>query len=66
MPIYEYHCNACDRDFEELVARPTEADQVTCVHCSSDAVIRKISAVGCCSTSPSFSGGSCGSGSGFS
>lgn len=62
MPIYEYHCNACDRDFEELVSRPADADQVTCVHCASDAVKRKISTVGCCSTRSSFSGGGCGSG----
>ena len=33
MPIYEFHCNKCDKDFEELVF----ADQdVTCPHCQGN------------------------------
>ena len=51
MPIYEYHCRACQADFEELVLSPSQADHVVCSRCHGSEVERKVSVVGCCSTS---------------
>ena len=33
MPIFEYHCNGCGKDFEELVLGGEEA--IKCPHCGS-------------------------------
>ncbi len=41
MPIYEYRCEACGCDFEELV-RSSDAT-VPCPACSSEEVGRKLS-----------------------
>ncbi len=43
MPLYEYHCESCDRDFE--LRRPLkEADAKThCPECEGDQVTRKMS-----------------------
>jgi len=43
MPIYEYHCDKCNRDFEYLVIG--KADPV-CPDCSSTSVCRLMSACG--------------------
>jgi len=40
MPIYEYHCAACGRDFELLVRRET---LVTCPKCAGRKVERLMS-----------------------
>ncbi|MEZ6097194.1 MAG: zinc ribbon domain-containing protein [Pirellulaceae bacterium] len=42
MPIYEYQCNRCDKEFEQLVRGDA---QVACPHCSSKKVDRKLSVV---------------------
>ena len=41
MPIYEYHCEKCDKDFEVLVLRSNE--KVTCPACDSKKVSRLMS-----------------------
>lgn len=43
MPIYEYHCEECGRDFECLVFGDEKPD---CPKCSSDAVHKLMSACG--------------------
>ena len=43
MPIYEYHCKDCGRDFECLVFGSEKAD---CPACSSEDVCRLMSACG--------------------
>lgn len=43
MPIYEYYCNKCDKDFEKLVFRGEE-EQVRCPHCDGGKVGRRMSA----------------------
>lgn len=44
MPIYEYHCNTCEQNFEYLVFRSQEPD--CCPACSSSQIIRKMSICG--------------------
>jgi putative FmdB family regulatory protein len=42
MPIYEYGCNRCQHEFEELVRSQTE--EVRCPKCDSPQVTRRMSA----------------------
>ncbi len=63
MPIFEYQCNECKKEFERLVFAGEET-RISCPDCKSKDVIKKMSAV-------SFMGpslGKCASGSpkGFS
>jgi len=44
MPIYEYHCFKCEKDFEKLVMG--NSPQVSCPHCGTDQVERKFSSFG--------------------
>lgn len=41
MPIFEYHCNDCDKDFDTLLAHDESATQ--CRHCSSENIRKKFS-----------------------
>ncbi|MDJ0830872.1 MAG: zinc ribbon domain-containing protein [Desulfobacterales bacterium] len=43
MPIYEYHCEKCDRDFEYLVLGNDNPD---CPNCNSKKVSRLMSICG--------------------
>lgn len=42
MPIYEYHCEDCNRDFETLVMRKSEV--VQCPGCGGEHLSKLISA----------------------
>jgi putative FmdB family regulatory protein len=66
MPIYEYHCLVCNRDFEKFVR--TNAIEVECTHCGSELLERKFSVFGSrigerVAASGGGGGGSCGCGS---
>lgn len=50
MPVFEYVCNRCGREFEELMLSANDADRVRCPQCSG-AVTRKISAFAAASPS---------------
>lgn len=43
MPIYEFICNECGQDFEELVLSAKSTEGVICPHCHSEQVTKKIS-----------------------
>lgn len=43
MPIYEYICNDCGRQFEELVRSASGERTVRCPGCESKAVQRRLS-----------------------
>ncbi|HAM53776.1 MAG TPA: FmdB family transcriptional regulator [Nitrospiraceae bacterium] len=43
MPIYEYRCNACEKDFEKLVYNN---QTIHCPKCGSDDVRKKLSTFG--------------------
>jgi putative FmdB family regulatory protein len=44
MPIYEYHCLVCNRDFEKLVM--TSTAEVACLNCGSELIEKKFSLFG--------------------
>ncbi len=44
MPLYEYRCQDCKKDFETIVSSHTKADEVSCTACGSKNVKRTISA----------------------
>ena len=38
MPIFEFQCVKCDREFEKLVLSAREADKIACPECGSTEV----------------------------
>jgi putative FmdB family regulatory protein len=69
MPIYEYRCNQCEREFEKYVQSAQAA--VACPGCQSARVTRRLSVLGMRSAGGTFSpggmsggGGCCGGGCG--
>ena len=66
MPIYEYRCRGCDKDFEKYV--PGASTKVACPACASGDVSRKLSVFGVgvnaamAPSSMSGGGGCCGGG----
>ncbi|PYM98764.1 MAG: hypothetical protein DME07_21810 [Candidatus Rokuibacteriota bacterium] len=44
MPIYEYRCKECEKDFEKYV--PGATTTVACPTCASEQVMRKLSVFG--------------------
>lgn len=69
MPLYEYQCESCQEEFEQIV-RFSEADLMpACPKCGSQETHKKISVSaaigGTSSSSFSASTSSCGSGGGF-
>ena len=43
MPIYEYRCNECNREFSELFLNSKEAGKVRCKYCNSRNLSKLIS-----------------------
>lgn len=43
MPIYEYVCRACGREFEELVRGPADEAELACPACGSADLERGLS-----------------------
>lgn len=66
MPIYEYHCKACQRDFEALVWSSNDEASLSCTHCGSKELERILSlfATACSSSSKGLSTSGCGPSSG--
>jgi len=46
MPIYEYTCQVCGLEFEELIWNRSNIDEVHCPFCESAEVKKKISIFG--------------------
>ena len=65
MPIFEYHCSQCNREFEKLVFAADNAP-VTCPDCKSTRVTKKMSAASLKSASKCAPAGSAGGGKPFS
>ena len=61
MPIYEYHCNGCGKEFETLVRSST---RVECPVCQSTALEKKLSVFATSASGggePAMAAGPCGS-----
>ena len=43
MPIYDFECRECGKNFEQLVRREADIEQVACPSCSTRHVIRSLS-----------------------
>ena len=43
MPLYEYHCEACGKDFEEQQSMSFTASDTECPFCGRKQAVRKIS-----------------------
>lgn len=43
MPIYEYHCDACGTEFDELVLSRAQEVDVKCKSCGSDSIRKLLS-----------------------
>ncbi|MFQ5425048.1 MAG: zinc ribbon domain-containing protein [Phycisphaerae bacterium] len=43
MPVFEFHCPSCERDFEEYVRVIKDAHAVACPTCGAQRVQRKLS-----------------------
>ncbi len=43
MPIFEFVCESCGEEFEELVRSFSDTSQVSCPQCNSEQVKKKIS-----------------------
>jgi len=69
MPIYEFICNSCEKEFEAIVSS-TDTTSVSCPSCESKDVKKVMSASSIkmggstTATAPPLAGG-CGGGSGF-
>ncbi len=56
MPIYEYACGACGREFEALVLRKSDEAEVACDACGATTVARRMSAPAAARTGGASSG----------
>jgi len=43
MPIYEYRCNKCEKEFSQLILNPKEIGQVRCKFCNSSNLTKLLS-----------------------
>ena len=75
MPIYEFVCNKCGKNFERFVLSIGNVSEIKCPSCGSEEVTKQFSTFSCMSggtgsfgnnLSGSFGGGSCGGSGGFS
>ena len=45
MPMYEFHCDACDTTFDHRTAINSRDEKTACPHCGSKKTGRKLSVV---------------------
>jgi len=66
MPIYEYRCETCAHEYEDLVRVGTKDEDVACPKCGDHTSERRVSVFATTSTSasPGYAAPSCGT-SGF-
>lgn len=54
MPIYEYVCNGCRHEFEELRRSMNDTSAVSCPNCGADQVERRMSVFAAGNSKPDF------------
>ena len=62
MPIYEYRCEECEKEFEKLVLSPSANKPVECPHCGSEKVLKAISLFGVGNSGQNLGAASCSTG----
>jgi putative FmdB family regulatory protein len=64
MPLYEFRCASCGHQFEELIFKTSEMEELVCPKCGAQQVNQLMSAFSTTgSRSPGGSGSACGPGS---
>jgi len=43
MPIYEFHCEDCGKNFDKLCSMKENLADINCKHCASSHVVKKMS-----------------------
>ena len=43
MPIYEYHCNRCNREFSELFLNADKVNKIRCKYCHGRSLTKLVS-----------------------
>ncbi len=66
MPIYEFHCRDCNKDFELLCSFKADLTKITCEICHGTKVAKKISNFSTAGSTKSFDLGSGGAEGGHS
>ncbi len=46
MPMYEFRCEECGKEFERFVVSFSQVSSVKCPECGSERVVKKISVCG--------------------
>lgn len=59
MPIYEYHCDSCQAEFQELVFTKAEELEVKCKSCGSSQITKLMSGAAVRMGASSSSGPQC-------
>jgi putative FmdB family regulatory protein len=57
LPILEYHCDACDHQFEKLVRGFNAPSKIVCPSCGSSDVHKLVSTFGVSGVQPRSGGG---------
>ncbi len=58
MPLYEFLCEKCQEEFEELCSGPDKKEKVRCPNCGSEETVPLMSATQVASCSCGSGGGS--------
>jgi putative FmdB family regulatory protein len=59
MPLFEYVCLECGAEFEKLIMKNTEADDISCPACNSRKLEEKFSSFSAASSNGSSSLSNC-------
>jgi putative FmdB family regulatory protein len=59
MPLYEFNCSKCDKDFELLVRSSNWEGEAACPHCDSKKLSKKLSVFASSVASATSAGPAC-------
>ena len=59
MPIYEFRCEECGKEFERFVLSYSQIKDVKCPECGSGNVVKKVSACAVGGSDSGISGSAC-------
>ena len=59
MPIYEFICLECGREFEKLVRKPSDNEELQCPECRGSSLEEKVSSFASVSTNGGSGSSNC-------